>query len=422
MTAHRSVVGRGPMVLALTALAVIALTTLRPSPAQVQQVAETSWRCLVCGDAGVTDVLLNLLLFFPLGAALSGLQWPTARAVGSMLALTLAIEATQATLLAGRDPSLSDVLANTAGGLGGYLAAARLGLLLSPTRPTSRLAAGSWLAIAITIWLATGAALRPEASEATPWVGQWLREWPGHDRFPGQLLTATVNGRDVPNDPLPEPPRFDGEVTLTLRLIRHGNAAPSRPASLLRVVDGRGRLQLAVTQRAEDVQTTIHAHASAWRVRTPTWRFADAMAIPADVPWRMEWRWHPDRVELQSGPDDGSPMRQRSIRLSVGLGWVFVHPFAAAIDASRINGWTVLWLALWGVPLGWWLGWLRQREAALWAAVVIGSYCAASVAGRLPIRGWEVLVLLAWVMAGATGGKWRAARIEKRGSAKGVPR
>lgn len=422
MTAPRSVSGRGPMVLALTALAVIALTTLRPSPAQVQQVAETSWNCLVCGDAGVTDVLLNLLLFFPLGASLSGLQWPAARAVGSLLALTLAIEATQATLLAGRDPSLSDVLANTAGGLAGFLAAARLGLLLSPTRPIARKAAASWLAIAVTIWLASGAALRPEASEATPWVGQWLREWPGHDRFPGELLTATVNRRDVPDDPLPEPPRFDGEVTLTLRLIRHGNAAPSRPASLLRVVDGRGRLQLAVTQRAEDVQATIHAHGTAWRVRTPTWRFADAMAIPADVPWRMEWRWYPDRVELRSGPDDGSLPHQRAILISVGLGWVFVHPFAAAIDASRINGWTVLWLALWGVPLGWWLGWLRQREAALWAAAALGSYCGASVAGHLPIRGWEVTVLLTWMIAGATAAMWRTVKSEDRGRAESVPR
>ncbi|MEI2720453.1 MAG: VanZ family protein [Gemmatimonadales bacterium] len=110
----------GAGLLVLVSLAVIALTTLRANPSQLDRVAETAWTCLVCGDAGTTDVLLNLLLFAPLGVGLRWRGWSGGRAVLAICLLTLAIEGTQAFALAGRDATISDVLANSLGGAIGW--------------------------------------------------------------------------------------------------------------------------------------------------------------------------------------------------------------------------------------------------------------------------------------------------------------
>jgi hypothetical protein len=388
-------------VVVLAALGIIALSTLGSDATQTQLVAETSWSCLVCGDAGATDVLLNLLLFFPLGLGLRLAGWPAWMAVGGMVALTAGVEVAQATVLVGRDATLSDVLANSLGGMAGYAALPPLRRLLAPSVSMARRASVVWLGVAVAVWVATGWGLRPVGSVAVPWVGQPMREWPGHDRFQGRLQKAALNGVEVVNDPLVTRPSFQEGVVLELELTRTDARTPARPVSLLRIVDGNGRPQLGASQRGEALVVGMRTRAGAWRVRTPTWRFDGAMVMPTDTPWRLEWHWLRDRVELRSGPADGSTMEDRALPLSIGLGWAFVHPFAASVSSPHVSGWTILWLALWGVPLGWCLGWLRRKEAAVWVAVAVGSYCAASLYTGLPIRPWELATLLCWLAGGA---------------------
>lgn len=391
----------GAGLLVLVSLAVIALTTLRANPSQLDRVAETAWTCLVCGDAGTTDVLLNLLLFAPLGLGLRWRGWSGGRAMLAIGLLTLAIEGTQASLLAGRDATVSDVLANSLGGALGWWLWPRLRGWRNPAVAEARRGAAVIVVMSALTWFATGWGLHPDALPATPWVGQPLHQWRGHDPFPGTLQRVALNGIDVPNDPLPGTPSLTDSLLLEIALTRHDATTPGRPVSLLRIVDARGRPQLSVTQRGEGLLVTGRARASAWRVRTPTWRVEDAMVMPSDVPWRLQWAWRADRIEWQAGPADGPLTRRRTIPLSIGLGWAFVHPFAAPIGSPLEHLWTALWLALWGMPLGWCLGWLRRQEAGGWAAVMVGSYCAASLVTALPIRTWELVALSCWLAAGA---------------------
>ena len=51
-------------------LLVIAWCTLRSAPVPVEEVARLRWYCVVCGDSGVADVVLNILLFLPVGVLL----------------------------------------------------------------------------------------------------------------------------------------------------------------------------------------------------------------------------------------------------------------------------------------------------------------------------------------------------------------
>jgi VanZ family protein len=391
---------RSATVTTALALAVILMVTLRAEPAQLDRAAETAWHCIVCGEAGVTDVLLNILLFVPFGIGLRAMglrSWPAALVA---LLVTLAVESTQAIGLAGRDASVGDVVANTAGGLLGWLLWGARGWIQSPSRWRARSLVAALSVASAAAWLFTAWGLQPDGSSRGPWVGQRTRVWRGHDPFPGSLGLATIGDIEIPDDPLISRPVLSNGFTLSLLLMRQDSTTPDRPVSILRVIDGEGRLQLGVAQRGEDLLVSSRVRASRWRVRTPTWRFEDVMRIPTDVPWSLQWQWQHDGVALRSASTrSGGPSATHAIPFSVGLGWVYVHPFAAAIGRGAF-GWTALWLACWMLPLGWLLRWLTRREAMMWGAVVVACYIGASLVSGLPVQWREVVVVVGWMGIG----------------------
>src|SRR5882724_7729315 len=157
--------------LALTAagLIFVAAETLVPHPENAALVARTPIWCLACGDLGLLDVLLNVLLFIPLGAGLRllGRSWRQVTLLGA--ALSFAIETAQYFAISGRDASLGDLLTNTAGAALGALLAASWRVWLVPTPRSARLLS---LAAAL-IWLSqvavTGAAVRPALPPTVYW-------------------------------------------------------------------------------------------------------------------------------------------------------------------------------------------------------------------------------------------------------------
>ena len=167
-------------------LMVILWLTLRSAPDQAMRVAELPWYCVLCGEAGIADFLLNLALFAPLGVAARALQLPRWRVFAVAVVLTIAIETTQWFLLVGRDGSLGDVLANSGGAVLGWLLYPQLVQLGRPPRAFARAGIGAVLGLSTATWFATGFGLQPSLSEATPWVGQIQHHWPGHDAFPGK--------------------------------------------------------------------------------------------------------------------------------------------------------------------------------------------------------------------------------------------
>lgn len=375
------------------ALLVIALTTLGGNAAQVDRVAETTWTCLVCGEAGATDVLLNLLLFLPLGLSAHWCRWSWRRTVAFALLLTTAVEATQALVLVGRDASLSDVLANTSGAALGWLLMPRLPRWTAPDPSHAHRGASSLILLSTCVWLSTGWGLQPEWTDQGAYVGQLTRQWSGHDPYPGRLDSAGLNGVVVPNDPLASTPILADSLVLQLWLTRRDPTTPTRPVSILRVVDRGGQVQVSLGQRHEDLLFSSRVRANRFRVRTPTFQFADAARLPTGEPARVAVRWQTGELTLRSrkaaDPAEGTPRRYP---LSTGLGWVFVHPFAATIS-DWAPWWTAAWLALWMLPLGWCLGWstLPVRRAGLAVAIVV--YPVASILTGLPIQRWEVVLV-----------------------------
>ena len=98
------------------ALLVIAIATLWPMPGPSHQWAF----CLACGAHGTSDLLLNIALFMPLGAALA-LRGRRSSSIAVLAGLlSAAIELSQF-YIPGRDPSLSDIVSNTLGAVFGAL-------------------------------------------------------------------------------------------------------------------------------------------------------------------------------------------------------------------------------------------------------------------------------------------------------------
>src|SRR2546430_5704779 len=114
------------------ALLPILVATLWPVPGHEP---EGFISCIACGEHATSDVLLNIILFVPLGAAVALHVRSLSRCALSAALLSATIELAQL-YIPGRDSSLGDVLSNTLGGTLGALLTrtAVLWLLPSPAR------------------------------------------------------------------------------------------------------------------------------------------------------------------------------------------------------------------------------------------------------------------------------------------------
>lgn len=367
-------------------LTAIAGFTLVPHPDQAATAALTPWYCLVCGDEGMVDVLLNIALFVPLGLALGLKRVRPPRMLLVGILLSTAIELLQATLVAGRDPSISDVLTNTMGTLAGGVIGRATPQLWLPTvaraRQLAALTALAWLgmvalsAVALTDDPANGAVRTVQAPPA-----------PLLERFKGEIISTAVDATT-------------GAVALTAEVRTTG--LTDRLAPILDLSDG-GRFPLArLGQLGQKPTFARRLRATRALFRTPTVRVYGGV-IPAA----------PSRALLQGGKTgpmlwsaatiDGS-RHSTELVLTPGLGWMLLLPLGYPFDVY--SPWTsAVWLALPLLLVGFWAG--RGRVQVI--AVLAGSLLllTAGLEGTAALFHLGSESWLAWVMGlGAIVGGW----------------
>lgn len=145
----RSVVSRARHLLALTVLvgyaAIVSLMTLSPTPIDrgygpsITQFLDTLHRNGVPGWFGYDSLefTANVVMFLPLGF-LIGLAVPRRLSWAALVivpAISIAIEVSQAVFLAARTASVTDVMANTVGGVIGVAVAVAFGAMMTGRRP-----------------------------------------------------------------------------------------------------------------------------------------------------------------------------------------------------------------------------------------------------------------------------------------------
>lgn len=423
---HRTPVARAPQhltgaALTLLGLAAIAWLTLRPVHGEPRR---EFGLCLVCGSVGGVDVLLNVLLFAPLGAglALLGARWWRALLVA--LAVTSLVELAQMHVVVGRDASLGDVVANALGGLAGYLAARRWRLFAAPTRgEAGRLAIAGGLAwVAIQALAAAG--LRPARSDAPYHVQLRPVLRAGFDVFRGRVDAASADDVALPPGRiaaglLARTRLADGTARLSTTVVTSAFGS-RRPAPIVRVVDAERHTREMLMQRGHLLLFETRLGAARARFRAPVVGIAGifpnrpgAEHVAACAPGtrlHLEGAWEAGWYRLRAeGPGCGGAV---AVPLRPSLGWTMLLPFPYAVGPG-VAGPSMLWLAALLLPWSFWSG--RARGPVVrwlgWSAAMVatGLLVVPAGAGLPPSAWWEWLTALASVAAGLALGRRTAA-------------
>ena len=350
---------RGGAVIAALASAVILIGTLWPLTPHGEPVP---FFCLLCGGRGLADGILNVALFVPLGVGLvlSGMQPVAAVAVG--LATTIGVEALQVNVVAGRDPSLGDILSNTLGTGLGALGARHAAVVLLPARGRAAVWAalsggGATAVLAASAWL-LGFSL-PEAT----WYGQWAPHLGQYERFPGKVHSAHLNGQSLPRGPLRDTRdriaqlRADREVDLLIEFTPAGLTPDLAP--IVSVFDERRRKVLLLGQNGRRFHFEVRTRAEALGFRSPA-ATLDPMGWIDSLPTRAEGLadWRGMHLTVAQGDRRWSSRTPHS----AAVGWLFLSPFGAPSNATLLHVFGALWAgALW-IPWGYY--WRRARTEA----------------------------------------------------------
>jgi hypothetical protein len=354
----------------------VAAATLTPVPGANPN-ATTPPFCVLCGELASVDILWNIALFVPFGAALATAGVRARRSLLIVFATTLSIELLQMRLIAGRDASLRDLLANVTGGMCGWMVVAHWRALVHPApRPAVRLATAWSVALAVATFLQAWS-----LSSSFTWKPWWSqRALLSRDGFRGEVLAAGIGPLRVPVDSL-----SDSASTRYEREFRAGQsatvimrtAAPSaKPVRVFQLADRYGRDLISLSQDGRDVLFYVRTRASDLRLRSPHFRLADAFpAQPGVIVHTSGWLTDGMvRVSVTGGGREVSDVR----RLSSQWGWVFIAPRAISVSRAA-STFTGLWVALLALPLGYWCSSAAAGErpsrarATLVAALVVVS-------------------------------------------------
>ncbi len=380
------------------ALALIAVATLIPGSSDAANGVVRSWYPAL-GDYGLADAIANVALFVPLGWALTVAGVRPRHAVAVVLATTITVEFLQYTIVAGRQASVWDVLANGVGGL--------IGMVLPHLRsrimgsPPFALRAAALYGVAVVAGIAGGVLLQAVPPPgALRWTNQDSHR-PAYMRFEGTINDVRMNGRSVPAEAWTEIPA--GRVTIDVDL---ASALPSpRLAEIIQfwLPDGRGWGW--VDQLGRDLRVFAVSRSDAIRLRGHSLWVREAMPSAAGEPvaLHLELRRFAHEVVVRNAQHEV----RFSQRISAGDGWQLFAPFARQRErwggSSLLQG---LWMALLLAPLGYAAAARSLRTVAgAGAGVAVGLLLLPIALGCawLPVWGWCGVV--GGILAGAGVGR-----------------
>ena len=419
------------IVLSALVLVVIFLATLTPS----DDTLSPGFFCIACGEFGGLDVLNNIVMFLPLGFAFalaSGHRW---RSVLACVVVTAFIESMQVRIVPGRDSSLSDLLANSLGGLLGVELAMRRAILLRPRgRAATVLAAAGAAGFGLVTTL-TSLGLRPATIPRSLWI-QWTPDRESFEPFTGRLLDFKLDSIDLPRafyppkslglDRMLAKPGWHATVTFETAGIQWRRAVIARIAEEYTVL-------VSIEQHRWAIACEEKTRSADFRFGSPTVELPDALA-PSSRPPRVRFTCAREGNTLVASTED----RQQVLRLSPSLGWALLDPFK--LSMPRYLWFGALWLMALAFPAGYWSSCCSQdqmdhrlapRASPRGLSVAVGALAIAFLIGLLilpllartaPAAWWEWVSAVTGAIAGSgVAWHWKArdARVPVRqGSAR----
>lgn len=398
----------------------VAVTTLTPTPGT----APMEPFCVLCG--GGVDLVLNGLLFLPLGIGLALLGLSPTRTATLAGAASLLIETAQYTVIVGRHASVRDILTNTAGAWLGALVVARWGELSRPSPRRAAQLGAVWGAMWVLLQV-TGGALQRISTEHGRYYGHVGRAFDGERSFDGVLVEASVAGVPAVDDAFADSAafrdRFLRPPLVVTASIRSDVAPTDRFGPLLRVVDDRRNelVRLGLFGRA----IVFAPRTLAARVRLRPLLFFVDHVLPARMTapgQRDTIRFVAEygRQEVLMRARAGDIVHESRYTLTPSTTWTLIFPFQIWAPDPEVPVLTSLWLAALLAPVGYWLAWAAGRgrsaarravaaAAAGVALLTLGLVAAPLATGLRPCALWEWCAAAVGLTVGGVAA-WRRGR------------
>ena len=367
----------------LVCLAVIGLLTLWPVPAQAPLSAATPFFCLPCGDSGLSDILLNVVLFLPFGMGLrrSGMRLEKVTLVAA--GFSLVIELLQLTVIPGRDASAADIVTNALGAfLGGWIAGAGSQALFPGARWAAYLA-GGWALAGVVTAAVTAWSLDP-SFRASIWYGQWAPFGGEPGWFDGSILAVELGSRPLSHWRLSDSESRRAELmrdTVRLAATVVSIAPPEERLHIVAVADSAGRM-VTLSQRQRNLSFGVRTRAADVYLHSPVFLAPGVMPeTPGDTVGIEGHYWNGAGL-VQGLRGELSPLDGWSLLIGAPVG------SRLAIIASFV------WLLGWFAPIGFYGGQLRRSAWAVapaWLLLAFPVLVAVMSGTPLPAA-WEVAV------------------------------
>lgn len=344
--------------LVAVSLITIAILTLYPDPNTVT----SGWNCIFCGSRASADVILNIILFAPLGAGLGLARARTKHLLAIALLLSGTVEVLQL-VIPGRDASVGDLISNAAGCWVGYALACSAPSWLAP-----KAGLGRWLFMAASLVIAlivtaTGMLLQPALPDSA-YYGQWTPDLEHLDRYRGRVLEATIGSRQVPSRRLE-----NSEAVRTL--LRNGSPiqvravaakTTSRLSSIFSIADDEENMIVLIGPMRDRLLYIFRIRGESFRLDRPALSISGVMDVTPG-----------DTIEISASRSEGGHClavnreTHCGLGFTAGSGWTLLW-FSESLPSGLQSGLNVVWLCLLLSPFGLWL---RPNLASVFGVATI---------------------------------------------------
>ena len=340
------------------ALLVIGVATLLPGDPQLVAASY----CVICGDRGVADAILNVILFAPLGAALAFQRVRPGRIALSALAVSTMVELIQL-YIPGRDASAGDLLFNTLGAASGAAIPHFIRHWSTSLDKRPRLLV-AWLVTALAVVTAAGFLLLPGLPHNV-YYGQWTPLFANREQYHGRVVSAHIGDLRVPNSQVSRSDELRARLRRgdELNVTAVSGPAPQSGAFVFNIYDERRREILSILADQRDLVFRYRMHASVLKLDQPTFRFRNALAgVGPDQPWDVQLRLIHGGVCAERGSEKACPLAA-----NIARGWsVLLHLDTPDWITDVID---VLWLLILFLPAG---SYATSRHRA-WLAIIAAA-------------------------------------------------
>lgn len=365
-------------------LVVLLVLTLAPSDSGTIEFRDF---CLICGNRGLADAILNVVLFLPLGLALGARFRSNVLAYTVAIALSTGIELIQV-VIPGRDSSPADVLFNGLGSVLGVGLARSWRLWLLPGRKSARRLAFVACVAAVLSFISTDLLLRPDFPE-TQYDAAWTPRLRHVPQYEGSVLEFTLAGSSVPNGLIADSRavREHLESGAPLRALVVAGAPPDGRAPVVEINGFQSSLVSLGIERF-DLLFRYRVTADAVRLDRPELRLHNALlgVRPGEV------------FEVRADSDRRARCLSAGGRRECGLGFTLGDGWSLLLWSESFPAWLtsllgLAWMAGLALPLAFWAP--TRRLALILTAVVAAAAFQVPRTGLLLTTPWYEMAAVA---------------------------